>query len=299
MGRGLLSTADLKRSDILGLLDRARAIEQAPPEPLAPGRVVGLMFFEESVRTRVGFDVAAARLGVRTTLLERTKRTATMGSPERAVDAVRVVADWVDVLCIRHPDAALVLDFAARLPDTPTINCGNGDDEHPTQALIDLFAIQEQCGKLDGLRIGLVGNLLESRTAHSLLIALSRFDGVHVRAMAPRNLHMPARYLEHATTVAVEERDDLVLDDLDVVYVAGLQAGVPGEPDLTLDEQARFHITPARLSVAPPDLRVLCPLPRVDEIDPAVDDWPQAGYFEQSRRGATVRSAILERALGC
>jgi aspartate carbamoyltransferase catalytic subunit len=293
---GLLTCREFSRSFIDQIIDSA-ARQSSPARGRHAAAVIGLAFFEDSLRTRVGFDVAAARLCARTTTLLYPRHSPAMGSPETVDDAIRSIAQWTDVLCLRHPDVEAVARVAA-LVDTPVINCGNGNDEHPTQALVDLCAIQEHRGTIDGLRIGLIGDLHAMRTAHSLALALSSFEGVSVRSISPIGLELPDPY--RAALVAAghtcEDAHELDVADLDVVYVAGLPAdtdvGVLGN-----SEQERFHVTREVVGRLERDGLVLSPLPRVDEIDRDVDDLPQAGYFRQSSLGLGVRMAVLDQLL--
>jgi aspartate carbamoyltransferase catalytic subunit len=288
---GLLSAAELDRSRIEGLLASAAAY-RAGEGRQHPDRLIGLIFFEDSLRTRVGFDAAAARIGARATTIHGAKQSETMWAPESLEDTVCSVARWYDALCIRHPDAD-ALSRAARLSPVPVVNCGGGRREHPTQALVDLQAIVDAIGRVDGVRVACVGDLLGMRAAHSLALALSRFDDVLFRCITPPGLELPACY---SSDLAIEHTSELRVGDVDIVYVAGLPAptavGV-----LSREQQAAYRITPEVVASLGRGARVLCPLPRVDEIDPAVDALPQAGYFRQSELALYVRMAVLDDAL--
>jgi aspartate carbamoyltransferase catalytic subunit len=276
----LLSAHDLSRADLERLL--ARAGELAAGAAVEPRRgTVALAFFQDSLRTRVGFDVAAARLGLHTATVAGARFGERMSATERLEDTVRTLAAYCDVLCLRHPDASGVAVAARHVAHV--VNGGNGDDEHPSQALIDLFALSRDLS-LDGLRIAVVGDLLHMRAAHSLLIALRRFDGVHVRAISPPELRIDG---------ADEETDELALDGVDAVYMAGFAPHTPaGEfPDAV---RARYALCPGDLG----DQLVYCPLPRIDEISGDVDATPNARYFAQSAGGLHMRTAILEELTG-
>lgn len=292
--RGLLSIRDLDRPAIDLLLSRARGI--ATDLTALTGSVVGLFFYDDSLRTRVGFEVAAARLGARTFSVLGARHTAVMSEPESIDDAVRSVADWCDAICLRHRDATAAARLTG-LVDCPIINCGNGIDEHPTQTLIDLLAIGEFAGRIDGVRIALIGDLSGMRAAHSLISGLGFYRGVHVRCVAPAGLEIPQRYVEHYLTGdnTIEHRDDVDLRDVDLVYVAGM----PRHTKVPVSDTTRaaFWITDDRVEALGPDVRIMCPLPRVDEIQPEVDSMPNAGYFEQSGFGLPMRMAILEQVL--
>ncbi len=284
---GLLSARELSRERLEGVLAAAARYREGEGRR-HPDALVALAFFEDSLRTRVGFDAAAARLGARTTTVHAERQGPAMWAPERLEDAVRSIAPWCDVLCLRHPEASAP-ERAAAISPVPLINCGNGADEHPTQAVVDLFAIQTLLGRIDGVRVAIVGDLHAMRVAHSFALALGAFEGVFVRAIAPAGLELPAAYASRLP--AFETTTELRVDDVDVVYVAGLpaktRAGI-----LTQEQQAKLRIT-AEVAHA----TILCPLPRVDEIDPAVDALAQAAYFEQSALGLYARMAVLDAAL--
>ncbi len=288
----LLSIADFDRPTLDGVLARA-ARPRTRTDLSLSGATVGLMFYSDSLRTRTGYEAAAGRLGAATFAVLAPRHTPVMSQPESVEDAVRSVAGWCDVLCLRHPDADVV-GRVAGLVDVPVVNCGNGTDEHPTQALIDLLAISEVRGQVDGVRIAMIGDLHGMRSAHSLIVALGRYDDVYVRCIAPAGLEMPARYVERflASGNVTDQTCALDVRDVDVIYVAGLPRHTAAEVPDSVRES--LWITPEVLSRLKPHVRVLCPLPRVDEIQPGVDALPQAGYFRQSALGLPMRMAVLE-----
>ena len=296
MSPSLLAADQLTRRDVEALVESARALRTGH-RVRHTDAVVGLLFFEPSVRTRVGFEVAATRLGAHSTVLAAVKQSAAMWSPETLHDTVRSIGPWLDVVCLRHPTTGSVAQ-AAELLDVPLINCGDGDGEHPTQALIDLFAIAELVGPIDRLRIGLVGDLHAMRSAHSLASALAVFEDVHLRCMAPSGLELPDGLLRRLRDRGhvVEERSDFDPRDLDIVYMAGL----PAETRVGIlqpEEQSALRMTVERAHQLGAATHVLCPLPRVDEIDPGVDELPQAAYFIQSEMAIWVRMAVLDHVL--
>jgi len=293
----LLSMRDLGRAEIDALLARARQLAVTKATSSLTGRVVGLLFYADSLRTRVGFEVAAIRLGGHPFSALGARHTMVMSQPESVHDAVRSVASWCDAICLRHPDTEAVSEVA-RLVECPVINGGNGGDEHPTQTLIDLMTIQELSGGIDGIRIAVVGDLDGMRVAHSLMIALGSYRGVHVRCVSPSGLEMPRQYTEQFLTDenTVEHVSQIELADIDVVYVAGL----PKHTRVPVSDTTRtaFWITGDTVRALGPTVRVLCPLPRIDEIQPEVDATPNAAYFQQSALGLPVRMAILEHVVG-
>jgi len=291
----LLRIGELTRESVLGLLDRAEWLRaNRCGWPSLAGRVVGMFFFQPSTRTRLGFTAAAVRFGAGTVDLLESRFAEGMSRPESAEDTVRSVSTYFDALVLRHPDACVV-QCAAASADIPVINAGAGDDEHPTQALIDLFALRRLNPELTGLRIGVVGDLAASRSAHSLLRALDFFPPAEVRLISPPERRL-ATELRSSLAYPTEELDRLALGGLDVVYIAGLPEHC-GADHMPAPARARYRLTPERIRELNPDAAILCPLPRIDEIDPAVDDDPRARYFAQSRDGLFVRAAVLERAL--
>jgi len=264
------------------------------------GFVAGLLFFEPSTRTRVGFEVATARLGGTAVAVTGAKQTGAMSAAESWSDTVRSVGGYFDVVCVRHPLSDAVA-LAARLADVPVVNCGNGTDEHPTQALIDLLATYDHLGgPPDGRRIALVGDLRNMRSAHSFLLVLALYRDVTVVAVCPEPLDVPRRFREaflasagnrYTTTRRLGD-----VTDVDLVYVAGFAPSTAGG---LWDEGARrpFRVNSALVHALGPDVGVLCPLPRIDEIDADVDDLPQAAYFRQSRLAVGMRMAVLRRCL--
>lgn len=289
----LLSAGDLTRDRVERLIATARGYA-AGSGRRHPGALAGLVFFEDSLRTRVGFEAAAARLGARTTVVLGAKHAAQMHVPETLEDTLRSIESWCDVLLVRHPDLASIAPD--RRPRTPVVNCGDRE-EHPAQALVDVFVLAELLGRVDGLRVGIVGDLHAMRTARSLASTLALFDGLTVRLIAPPGLELSADRTARLREAGhrVDETADLDLDDLDAVYVAGLPAptrvGI-----LSPEQQARYHVTVDRLA-GRPALRVLCPLPRVDEIHPAVDALPQAAYFRAGPLALAMRMAVLDEVL--
>lgn len=291
----LLRVADLSRESMLGLLDRAEWLRANPADwPSFARKSVGLFFLQPSTRTRLGFTAAAQRLGCGTACLSEVRFTEGMSAAETLEDAVRSVSGYFSVIVLRHADPASVTAVAT-CAGAAVVNAGSGADEHPTQALIDLFALRSVRHDLAGLRIGIVGDLAGSRAARSLLQALSHFSPAEVRLISPQDRRLPAEFRGELRFPTCES-ERLCLERLDAVYVAGLPEGT-GEERLGEDVRTRFRLTPETARALPGDAVILCPLPRIDEIDHALDSDPRARYFTQSQDGLFVRAAVLERAL--
>ena len=215
-----------------------------------------------------------------------------MSSPESLADTVRSVCSYFDMLIVRHRDAKAV-EGVFEVATVPVINAGAGNLSHPTQALIDLYAIRRGLGSLDGLRIGIAGDLVNSRAARSLVTALSFFNLVECRLIAPTGRELPDTLLDSINAAQIQIDERLNVRGLDVLYMAGCPRGT-GANTLEDGIRERIALTPDILAEMRKDGIVLCPLPRVDEISRSVDQFPQAQYFRQSADGLFVRMAVLE-----
>ena len=293
----IVSTRDMSVEQMEEVLDRAAAIE--PSDALAD-RVLALLFFEPSTRTRMSFDTAMKRLGGRTTDIGSSEASS-VSKGETLADTVRVVEGYADAIVLRHPkqgSAKLASDFA----DVPIINAGDGAGHHPTQTLLDLYTMREsRDAPLDELHVGLMGDLKYGRTVHSLALALATF-GATITFVSPSELRVPerVRYELERRDAAYDEVEELhdVLPDLDVLYATRIQQ--ERFPDQQEYERIAhsYRIDGETVESAAEDVAIMHPLPRVDEIAPEVDDLPNARYFEQAHNGVPVRMAILDMVLG-
>jgi len=294
LGRDLISIRDLSRRDIEVVLQEAEKIR---PDPhLLQGRVMASLFFEPSTRTQLSFASACERLGGRVVGFSSAETTS-QAKGETLADTIKVVERYSDVIVIRHPlegSARLAADLAS----VPVINAGDGANQHPTQTLLDLFTIRRFAGRIDGLAIGMVGDLRYGRTVHSLAQALTRFEGVRLRLISPPTLKLPPSVLrELEGKIEYEEREELDLHGLDVVYVTRIQK--ERFPDIEEYEKVKgaYVITAQTVEQLSEEAIILHPLPRVDEIATEVDRLPQAKYFEQAEGGIPVRMALLKLVL--
>jgi aspartate carbamoyltransferase catalytic subunit len=288
--RHLLSIGDLGRDGILAILDRAEELRTRPTDPHRfAGKVLGLLFFQPSTRTRFGFHAAMARLGGTAIELNETKHQPGMTRAESLSDTVRCVSAYCDAMVLRHFSVA-AFEESLSGSAVPVINGGSGVEHHPTQTLIDLFAIRRHFGRIEGLRVGIVGDLESSRAMRSLLRALAYFPPRELRLMLPAG-EAPG-LLPEELTVKPAISHMLLAGDLDVLYMGGLPEG--GDGIYPEEDRAPFRLTAERAASLEASALVLDPLPRIDEIDPAVDTIPQARYFEQSADGVYVRGAILD-----
>jgi aspartate carbamoyltransferase catalytic subunit len=281
----LLRVADLGPEGIRRVLQRATNLA-AGTKPQRLGGAVLLALLTPSTRTRLGFARAAVDVGAVPVMFEATRNAPTMSAPETLEDSLASVADYYEVIVLR------TAQYPATLPEgsASIISAGLGQDEHPTQALIDLFSVQRELGRIEGLRWGFVGDLDWMRVVRSLLRALVWLDPAEVRLMAPPGRRPSPELLNDLPSSEAEPGD---VEGLDVLYVAGLP---PGSAELALDDAARrpWRVGPETMARLAPGARVLCPLPRVDEIDPEVDADPRSAWFRQSAAARFVRTAILE-----
>ncbi|MGQ4555707.1 aspartate carbamoyltransferase [Halobellus sp. GM3] len=295
----LISATQLSRADIEAVLDRAAEIDADPAawQGRRAGTVLGLCFFEPSTRTRMSFDAAMKRLGGQTIDMGPVE-SSSVKKGETLADTMRVVEGYADAIVLRHPSegaAKMATDFV----DVPLVNAGDGAGQHPTQTLLDLYTMRENAG-LDGITVGIMGDLKYGRTVHSLASALTNFD-VRQHFISPESLSLPrsVRYDLHASGAQVREHTALddVLTDLDVLYVTRIQRERFPDENEYLKVAGEYQIDVAALEAAKDSLTVMHPLPRVDEIAPDVDGTDYATYFEQAHNGVPVRMALLDMLL--
>jgi aspartate carbamoyltransferase catalytic subunit len=290
-GRDMISIRDLSRKDIESVLEEAKKIR--PDPDTLRGRIIASIFFEPSTRTQLSFASAAERLGARVIGFSSAK-SSSAAKGETLADTIGVVDGYSDAIIMRHPQAGSAR-LAADVAKVPVINAGDGANQHPTQTLLDLFAIEKFCGKIDGLRIGLVGDLRFGRTVHSLATALKLFKNIELKLIAPRLLRFPDSHLRDLEgNVSFSEHKDLDLKDLDVVYVTRIQKERFYDEEEYEKVKGAYVIRAEHVKQLAKDSIILHPLPRVDEIHPEVDSLPQAKYFEQAEGGIPVRMAILK-----
>ena len=296
----LVSIDDISRDEILDLLERARYFEEHPNHKVLDGKVVATLFFEPSTRTRLSFETAVNRLGGRVIGFSDPAATSTSNG-ETLKDTIKMVSNYVDLIIMRH-----YLEGAARyateVSDTPVINAGDGANQHPSQTMLDLYSIYKTQGKLTDLNITMVGDLKYGRTVHSLLMAMRYFNPTF-HFVACKELGMPQEYKDFcdANGIKYVEHTDFspeVINAADIIYMTRVQR--ERFQDLMEYERVKnlYTLHNDMLADSKPNLKVLHPLPRVNEIDRDVDDNPKAYYFEQARNGLYARQAIICRALG-
>ena len=290
----IISIGDFDRKEIDQLLDHARQIDENKYDTFAlQGKILAVLFFEPSTRTRMSFESAIARLGG-TSISVSSVEACSIAKGETLADTIRVVSGYADAIVIRHPKEGAAR-LAAEFAHVPVINAGDGAGQHPSQTLLDLYTIRQSM-PIDGIDVALVGDLRYGRTAHSLASALSLY-GVRLHTISPKGLELPASLVtalsEHGMEIIEHDEIKDVIGQVDVLYVTRIQRERFPDSTSYFNVTSSYRITPELLSTAKQHLIVLHPLPRLDEIDPRVDALPHARYFEQSRNGVPVRMAML------
>jgi len=302
VGQDILSVRQFDRERLeylFALAEEMRTIvKREGSSSILRGRVLACLFYEPSTRTSSSFVAAMSRLGGSVIPINEV-RYSSVTKGESLPDTVRTLECYSDVIVLRHPEVGSA-QIAAQAARKPVINAGDGIGEHPTQALLDIFTIEEELGGIDGMTIGMAGDLKFGRTVHSLARLLSLFD-VKLRFVAPQSLRIPPELIEEVASKGIPylEAESLqeVISELDVLYVTRVQKE---RFDLSLYEQVKdsYSVTPESMQQAKRRMVVMHPLPRVGEIQQSVDSDPRAAYFRQMENGMYVRMALLAAVLG-
>ncbi|MDE7394391.1 MAG: aspartate carbamoyltransferase, partial [Muribaculaceae bacterium] len=295
----LVSISDLSEEKILHLLEQARYFEEHPNHKILDGKVVGTLFFEPSTRTRLSFETAVNRLGGRIIGFADANTTSS-SKGETLKDTIKMVSNYVDLIIMRHHLEGAAR-YATEVTETPVINAGDGANQHPSQTMLDLYSIYKTQGRLDNLDITLVGDLKYGRTVHSLLMAMKYFKP-RFRFVACEELQMPREYKKFCDQHGIQytESTDFsedIINSSDIIYMTRVQR----ERFTDRNEYERvkdlYTLRNSMLSNSRPNLKILHPLPRVNEINPDVDDNPKAYYFQQAQNGLYMREALICDAL--
>ena len=302
-GKDILHGNQFSKKDIDAIIKNAAFFEKELKSKgslnLLKGKILATLFFEPSTRTRLSFEAAMQRLGGGVICMGAVE-SSSVAKGETLSDTARTVAQYADVIVVRHPRMGSAKE-AADAVDIPVINAGDGAGQHPTQALLDLYTIRKELGTLKNLKIALVGDLKNGRTVHALVEVLSHF-GVHFCFVAPSLLRMPGEITERMKQKGCEviETDDLAMaaSKSDLIYMTRIQK--ERFADLSEYEKVKgsYIIDREFLDRLKKKITILHPLPRVDEIHPEVDSYPGAAYFRQMRNGVFVRMALLAMILG-
>jgi aspartate carbamoyltransferase catalytic subunit len=264
-------------------------------------RLMATLFYEPSTRTRLSFEAAMKRLGGEVITTENAREFSSAAKGETLEDTVRIVQGYADVIVIRHYESGAARR-AAGVAGVPIINAGDGPGQHPTQALLDVYTIQKEIGRLDGITVAMVGDLANGRTARSLAYLLAKYEDVKVYFVAPEVVRMKEDIKDYLNRHGVffAEEDDLyrVAASADVIYQTRIQKERFGDRIADYESaRGKYIIDPELLKVLKPHAVIMHPLPRVDEIRPEVDADPRAAYFRQAHNGLYIRMALLKMVL--
>jgi aspartate carbamoyltransferase len=302
-GQHILSVAQFARTDleyVFAVAEEMRTmVARVGTFDLLKGKILTNLFYEPSTRTSSSFTAAMERLGGSVIPINEVKYSS-VAKGESLPDTIRTLEAYSDVIVMRHPETGSAAT-AARVARKPIINAGDGTGEHPTQALLDLFTIREELGRVEGLTVTMLGDLKYGRTVHSLSRLLTLY-GAKLNYVSPDILRMPAAIVEELGKFGIEQNEytslEPVLADTDVLYVTRVQKERFEDLNVYESVKGAFVITPETLKGAKPQMVLMHPLPRVGEISDAVDSDPRAAYFRQVEYGLYVRMALLAMVLG-
>ena len=290
----LVSITDFSKEEILDLLEKARRFEENPNRKILEGKVVATLFFEPSTRTRLSFETAVNRLGGKVIGFSDASTTSS-SKGETLKDTIMMVSNYVDLIIMRHHLEGAAR-YASEISSVPVINAGDGANQHPSQTMLDLYSIYKTQGTLENLNIFLVGDLKYGRTVHSLTQALAKFNGNRFYFIAPDALAMPQYILdmldEKGIAWSLHSAIDDVMAEVDILYMTRVQKERL-DPSEYANVKAQFVLRAADLEGARANMKVLHPLPRIDEITTDVDKTPHAWYFQQAGNGIFARQALL------
>lgn len=297
--RDLISITDYSKEEYLRIMELAAEFEKYPNQDLLKGKVVASLFFEPSTRTRLSFETAISRLGGRIIgIADPGSSSVTKG--ETLHDTIKMVTNYADLIVIRHPLEGAAR-YAAEVATVPVINAGDGANQHPTQTLLDMYSILKTQGRLDNLNIFMVGDLKYGRTVHSLLMAMSEFENQIFNFIAPEELQMPEEYKMHLKEKGIrffEHREFTdIISAADIIYMTRVQKERFSDPIEYEKVKNVYILREKMLKNTKPNVRVLHPLPRVNEIHTDVDSSEKAYYFEQALNGVYAREAIISHIL--
>ena len=300
--RHVIESQQFSRSMLEELFARADEIKREPHRFMGrlAGSVMAALFYEPSTRTRLSFEAAMLRLGGQTMGTDNAREFSSAAKGETLEDSIRIVSGYSDVIVLRHSEEGAARRAGA-VSSVPIINAGDGPGQHPTQALLDLFTIRAELGRIDGVRVAMVGDLANGRTVRSLTYLLSKFREIKVWFVAPEQVRMRQDLKDHLDEhdVPWKETEDLnsVLSAVDVVYMTRIQKERFADAESYNAVKGVYRIDKDAMARMRDHAILMHPLPRVDEISPEVDDDPRSAYFRQARNGLHIRMALLERLL--
>lgn len=297
--RSLISINDFSKEEILHILDVAKEFEAQPNSPILADKVIACIFFEPSTRTRLSFETAANRLGARVIGFSDADSTS-VTKGETLKDTIKMISNYADLIVMRHPLEGAAR-YASEVSHRPVVNAGDGANQHPSQTLLDLYSIQKTQGGLEDLTLTLVGDLKYGRTVHSLLQAMVYFRPTF-RFISCPELAMPQEYklFLQQRGIPYREFQELAqhIQDCDILYMTRVQQERFSDPLEYGRVKDLYNLCAAMLEGCKPGMKILHPLPRVNELATDIDPLPQAYYFQQAGNGLFVRMAIIAYLMG-
>lgn len=294
-GRNIISIEDFSRKEIDYILEYSQKMESLALKGTTKlkGKILATLFFEPSTRTRLSFEAAMIKLGGSTIGFADADITS-VKKGENLSDTIRTIENYADIIALRHPLEGSA-KLAAEFSKVPIINAGSGAEEHPTQALMDLYTIKKEKSKIDNLKIALLGDLRYGRTVHSLACALSLYN-IELYLISPRSLKMRKEVVDsikNKISITEDKNLEKIISQIDVLYVTRIQKERFPDPAEYSKVKGVYKIDLNTLNAGKKDLIILHPLPRLDEISSEIDNTPQAKYFQQVWNGIVVRMALL------
>jgi aspartate carbamoyltransferase catalytic subunit len=297
--KDLISITDFSKEEYLKIMELSQKFEENPSQSLLKGKVIATLFFEPSTRTRLSFETAINRLGGKIIGFSDSN-SSSVSKGETLHDTIKMVSNYADMIIMRHPLEGSAR-YAAEVSDVPVINAGDGANQHPSQTLLDMYSIMKTQGKLDDLNLFLVGDLKYGRTVHSLLMAISQFNNPIFNFVAPPELAMPDEYKIFLEQKGIRYFEHLEFNDIinqaDIIYMTRVQKERFIDPVEYEKVKNVYILKNEMLANTKPNVKILHPLPRINEIHTNVDTNPKAYYFTQARNGVFTRMAIISHLL--
>lgn len=297
--KSLISITDFTKEEYLKIMELSQKFEANPSQSLLKGKVIATLFFEPSTRTRLSFETAINRLGGKIIGFSDSN-SSSVSKGETLHDTIKMVSNYADMIIMRHPLEGSAR-YAAEVADVPVINAGDGANQHPSQTLLDMFSIMKTQGRLDNINLFMVGDLKYGRTVHSLLMAMSQFENPIFNFIAPPELAMPDEYKLFLSQRGIRYFEHLefneIISEADIIYMTRVQKERFIDPVEYEKVKNVYILKNEMLENTKPNMRILHPLPRINEIHTNVDSNPKAYYFTQARNGVFTRMAIISHLL--
>ncbi len=297
--KDLISITDFSKEEYLKIMELSQEFEANPSQSLLKGKVIATLFFEPSTRTRLSFETAINRLGGKIIGFSDSN-SSSVSKGETLHDTIKMVSNYADMIIMRHPLEGSAR-YAAEVSDVPVINAGDGANQHPSQTLLDMYSIMKTQGRLDDINLFMVGDLKYGRTVHSLLMALSQFNHPIFNFVAPPELAMPDEYKIFLSQRGIKYFEHLEFNDIinqaDIIYMTRVQKERFIDPVEYEKVKNVYILKNEMLANTKPTVKILHPLPRINEIHTNVDGNPKAYYFSQARNGVFTRMAIISHLL--